>query len=161
MINIYEVNETNSMIEHQKLDVRTITMGISLLDCCDSDIETVCGKIYSKITTKAKRVRYSDSQQKDLGNARLARRSGMLQNNGRFRPHRKDARQSRKNGRSQFHRRIFRACFKGNDARRRTSDEIDPRRAVADRPRLFLGQRRIDKDGNKHGRSQDNGTRHT
>lgn len=54
MINIYEVNETNSMIEHQKLDVRTITMGISLLDCCDSDIETVCGKIYSKITSKAK-----------------------------------------------------------------------------------------------------------
>ena len=54
MINIYEVNETNSMIEHQKLDVRTITMGISLLDCCDSDIETVCGKIYAKITSKAK-----------------------------------------------------------------------------------------------------------
>lgn len=54
MINIYEVNETNSMIEHQKLDVRTITMGISLLDCCDSDIETVCGKIYTKITSKAK-----------------------------------------------------------------------------------------------------------
>lgn len=54
MINIYEVNETNSMIEHQKLDVRTITMGISLLDCCDSDIETACGKIYAKITSKAK-----------------------------------------------------------------------------------------------------------
>lgn len=54
MINIYEVNETNSMIEHQKLDVRTITMGISLLDCCDSDIETVCRKIYAKITSKAK-----------------------------------------------------------------------------------------------------------
>ena len=54
MINIYEVNETNSMIEHQKLDVRTITMGISLLDCCDSDIKTVCGKIYAKITSKAK-----------------------------------------------------------------------------------------------------------
>ena len=39
MINIYEVNETNSMIEHQQLDVRTITMGISLLDCCDGDVE--------------------------------------------------------------------------------------------------------------------------
>lgn len=54
MINIYEVNETNSMIEHQKLDVRTITMGISLLDCCDSKVETVCEKIYAKITEKAK-----------------------------------------------------------------------------------------------------------
>ncbi len=54
MINIYEVNETNSMIEHQQLDVRTITMGISLLDCCDGDVEKVCKKIYAKITCKAK-----------------------------------------------------------------------------------------------------------
>ncbi len=37
MINIYEVNETNNMIEHEKLDVRTITLGISLLDCVDGD----------------------------------------------------------------------------------------------------------------------------
>ena len=54
MINIYEVNETNNMIEHEKLDVRTITMGISLLDCIDSDLETMNQKIYDKITTKAK-----------------------------------------------------------------------------------------------------------
>ena len=33
MINIWEVNETNKMIEHENLDVRTITLGISLLDC--------------------------------------------------------------------------------------------------------------------------------
>ena len=37
MLNMFEVIETNNMIEHEKLDVRTITMGISLLDCCDSD----------------------------------------------------------------------------------------------------------------------------
>ena len=36
MINIFEVNETNNMVEHENLDVRTITMGISLLDCIDS-----------------------------------------------------------------------------------------------------------------------------
>lgn len=54
MINIYEVNETNNMIEHEKLDVRTITMGISLLDCADSDLDTVNEKIYKKITTLAK-----------------------------------------------------------------------------------------------------------
>lgn len=54
MINIFEVNETNQMIEHEKLDVRTITLGISLLDCCDSDLETLNKKIYSKITTLAK-----------------------------------------------------------------------------------------------------------
>ena len=37
MINIFEVNETNKMIEQENLDVRTITLGISLLDCIDSD----------------------------------------------------------------------------------------------------------------------------
>ena len=54
MINIYEVNETNKMIEKENLDVRTITMGISLLDCADSDLEKVKNNIYNKITTVAK-----------------------------------------------------------------------------------------------------------
>ena len=54
MINIYEVNETNNMIEHENLDVRTITLGISLLDCIDSDLSAVNEKIYRKITTAAK-----------------------------------------------------------------------------------------------------------
>jgi hypothetical protein len=54
MLNIFEVNETNNMIEHENLDVRTITMGISLLDCCDSDLAALNEKIYKKITTYAK-----------------------------------------------------------------------------------------------------------
>lgn len=54
MINIYEVNETNRMIEEDCLDVRTITIGISLLDCIDSDLEACKTKIYNKITTVAK-----------------------------------------------------------------------------------------------------------
>ena len=54
MINRFEVNETNKMIEQEKLDVRTITMGISLLDCIDSDLDKVNEKIYKKITTYAK-----------------------------------------------------------------------------------------------------------
>ena len=54
MINIFEVNETNKMIEQENLDVRTITMGISLLDCIDSDLDTMNQKIYDKIITKAK-----------------------------------------------------------------------------------------------------------
>ena len=49
MINLFEVNETNKMIEQENLDVRTITMGISLLDCIDSDIEKVNDNIYNKI----------------------------------------------------------------------------------------------------------------
>ena len=54
MINILEVNETNNMIDQEKLDVRTITLGISLLDCVDSDIKKVNENIYNKITTLAK-----------------------------------------------------------------------------------------------------------
>ena len=54
MVNIIEVNETNMMIEQEKLDVRTITLGISLLDCCDSDLNTLKQNIYSKITRLAK-----------------------------------------------------------------------------------------------------------
>lgn len=54
MINITEVFETNKMIEQENLDVRTITMGISLLDCADSNLEKTGQNIYDKITTKAK-----------------------------------------------------------------------------------------------------------
>jgi hypothetical protein len=54
MINIGEVKETNEMIEKENLDVRTITLGISLLDCIDSNLDELNRKIYEKITTLAK-----------------------------------------------------------------------------------------------------------
>lgn len=54
MINMYEVNETNKMIEQENLDVRTITLGISLLDCIDSDLQQVNRKVYEKITRLAR-----------------------------------------------------------------------------------------------------------
>ncbi len=54
MLDLYEINETLSMINNQHLDIRTITMGISLLDCADSSVETCCKRIYDKITTKAR-----------------------------------------------------------------------------------------------------------
>ena len=54
MLNMFEVIETNNMIEHEKLDVRTITMGISLLDCCDVNLDELNRKIYEKITSYAK-----------------------------------------------------------------------------------------------------------
>lgn len=53
MINIHEVNETNAMIEQMNLDVRTITMGISLLDCSGSDQKELNRKIYERIVSKA------------------------------------------------------------------------------------------------------------
>ncbi len=53
MINIRDIMETINMISEENLDIRTITMGISLLDCCDSDPEKACEKIYNKITRLA------------------------------------------------------------------------------------------------------------
>lgn len=54
MINIFEVEETNKMIEQENLDVRTITLGISLHDCISDDLNKLCDNIYDKITEVAK-----------------------------------------------------------------------------------------------------------
>ncbi|MCD8150712.1 MAG: PFL family protein [Clostridiales bacterium] len=62
MINIYEVNETNRMISQMNLDVRTITLGISLLDCIDSDLEKLCQNIYDRIATLAKDLVYTGQE---------------------------------------------------------------------------------------------------
>lgn len=53
MINIAEVIETNKMIEQENLDVRTITMGINLLDCADGNLDVLCQNIYNKVTRLA------------------------------------------------------------------------------------------------------------
>ena len=54
MINNLEIIETIKMIQEQNLDVRTITMGISLIDCMDTDIDKSCEKVYKKIYNYAK-----------------------------------------------------------------------------------------------------------
>ena len=54
MLNVYDILETIRMIQDECLDIRTITMGISLLDCIDPDIDKACEKVYEKITSKAK-----------------------------------------------------------------------------------------------------------
>ena len=54
MLNFNDILETITMIQDEHLDIRTITMGISLLDCADSDIDRSCRKVYEKVTTRAK-----------------------------------------------------------------------------------------------------------
>ncbi len=54
MLNIMEVHETNQMIEQERLDVRTITMGISLVDCAADTVDEVCDRVYRRITDKAR-----------------------------------------------------------------------------------------------------------
>lgn len=56
MINQLEANETIHMIENENLDIRTITMGISLTDCADSDIDKAACKVYDKITKRAEKL---------------------------------------------------------------------------------------------------------
>lgn len=68
MLNVHDILETIRMIQDECLDIRTITMGISLLDCIDSDIDKACGKIYDKITTCAKDlVRVGEDIEKEFG----------------------------------------------------------------------------------------------
>ena len=54
MINVNDILETIRMIQDENLDIRTITMGVSLLDCIDADIDKACAKVYEKITRCAK-----------------------------------------------------------------------------------------------------------
>ncbi len=56
MINAHDILETIRMIQDECLDIRTITMGISLLDCIDTDIDRSCEKVYEKIVTRAKKL---------------------------------------------------------------------------------------------------------
>ncbi len=68
MLNIDNILETIKMIDEEYLDVRTITMGISLIDCADADIDKSCEKIYQKITTKAKDlVKVGEQIEKEYG----------------------------------------------------------------------------------------------
>jgi len=68
MINQNEILQTIQMIDQQHLDIRTITMGISLLNCCDPDIDVCCEKIYKKITTYARDlVRIGNDIEKEFG----------------------------------------------------------------------------------------------
>lgn len=68
MINLFEVSETNKMIEQENLDVRTITLGISLLDCANPDLERLLENIYTKITRLAgDLVRTGEEIEKEYG----------------------------------------------------------------------------------------------
>ena len=68
MLNINDILETINMIREENLDIRTITMGISLIDCAGDDINAVCDRVYDKITKKAERlVSVGDDIEKQYG----------------------------------------------------------------------------------------------
>ena len=68
MLNRKDILETQDMIDKRHLDIRTITMGINLLDCCDKDLDVCCAKIYKKITTCARNlVKVGEDIEKEFG----------------------------------------------------------------------------------------------
>ena len=68
MLNSGDILETIKMIQEENLDIRTITMGISLLDCIDSDIDRACDKIYEKMMRKAENlVKTGEDIEKEYG----------------------------------------------------------------------------------------------
>ena len=68
MLETKDILETIEMIQNENLDIRTVTMGISLLDCIDSDIDSACGRVYEKITRLAKNlVSVCEEIEKELG----------------------------------------------------------------------------------------------
>ena len=120
MIDIFEVNETNKMIQQENLDVRTITLGISLLDCVDSNLEALNEKIYKKITTLAKNlVSTGQDIEADFGIPIVNKRISVtpialvgrfcLQAPGGFRHHSQDPGHGCKGSGRKLHRRLFRA----------------------------------------------------
>ena len=68
MLNMNDILETINMIDNENLDIRTVTMGISLLDCADEDADKACEKVYNKIVEKAKNlVPVCETLEKELG----------------------------------------------------------------------------------------------
>ena len=117
MINVFEVRETNKMIEESNLDVRTITMGISLLDCCDNNVDVVCEKIYRKITEKAANlVKVGEQIELDYGipivNKRISVTPIALVGGSCCKTPEDYVKIA---SRHQLSRRLFSPCFKGHD----------------------------------------------
>lgn len=68
MIDAYDILETINMIREEHLDIRTVTMGINLLDCASQDLSSLCGRVYDKITRRAEHlVKISDDIEKEYG----------------------------------------------------------------------------------------------
>ena len=129
MINIFEVNETNKMITQENLDVRTITLGISLLDCVDSDLEKLNQNIYEKITRLAANLVATGQEiEREYGIPIVNKRISVtpialvggkrVPDGGRLCDDRQDLGPRRKRSRSEFYRRLLGAGIQRNDKER-------------------------------------------
>ena len=138
MINLFEVNETNKMISQENLDVRTITLGISLLDCITDNLEQLNKNIYDKITTVAEKLVVTGQEiEKEFGIPIVNKRISvtpiaLVGGSACSTPEDFVTIACGKDGRREFPWRLFRSRIKGNDVRRRKSDPLDPTGACRD-----------------------------
>ena len=140
MVNINEVLETNQMIEKENLDVRTITLGISLLDCADNNLDELNRKIYNKITqVAANLVETGQEIEKEYGIPIVNKRisvtpiglvgASACETPEDFVTIARTLDAAAKKVGVKFYRRILGACFKGNDESRRESYKVNTKSA--------------------------------
>lgn len=122
MINANEVVETNKMVSFEHLDVRTVTMGISLLDCVSDNIDVLCQRVHDKIVSKAKElVKVCDDIANEIGIPIVNKRisvtpvSIITARTGNALKVAKTLDACAKEIGVDFVGRIFRTCAKGND----------------------------------------------
>ena len=122
MLSLQNIFDTIAMVDKQHLDIRTITMGISLLDCADEDIRRCCDKIYDKICSRAEKLVQTGCEiESEFGIPIVNKRisvtpmaiAGAACKKRGLRPAGADAGQSRQDLRRQLYRRLFRAGAEG------------------------------------------------
>lgn len=153
MLEHYDILETLQMLEQEHLDIRTVTMGISLVDCACEDTRRFCDNIYDKITGSAQDlVPKTEEIEKKYGipiiNKRVARHAHLHRGGGLQEPGLSHDRQNPGpcggRPRHQLHRRVFGPGAQGLHRLRPQADRRDPRVARTDAERLLLRQRRDD-----------------
>ena len=157
------------MIRAEHLDIRTVTMGISLLDCADADADALCRKIYEKIMNGAGRlVPVCEHDRKGAGDSdrpQADRRHpdcapGRGHPGGRISGCRPDARPRGIRGRRQLHRRLFGPRAQGIHPRRHRPDQRPSRSAGRHGEGLRVGEPGDQQGGDQHGRRGDDGPDH-
>ena len=166
MLNQKEILSTIEMIDQQHLDIRTITMGISLLSCCDPDPKRACEKIYDKITRYAEKlVKTGEDIEREFGIPIVNKRISVT-------PMALVAGASETEDcvplcpgpgpggpdlRRQLYRRLLRPGAEGHDRGGREADPLHSGGSGPDRTGLFLRQRGVHPGGHQHGRGGPDG----
>ena len=169
MLSLQNIFDTIAMVDKQHLDIRTITMGISLLDCADEDMDRCCGKIYDKICSRAEKlVQTGCDIESEFGIPIVNKRisvtpiaiAGAACKKRGLRPPGPDAGPRRQDLRRQLHRRLLRPGAEGLYLRRPAAHRLHSRGAGPHGAGLLQRQRGQHQGRHQHGRRGPDGPRH-